>query len=234
MDQFERLKLQIKEDNLNKIKTTSVLIIGVGGVGSYALESLIRSGIENIIIVDNDTIDITNLNRQLMTLHSNIGKSKVDVWESRIKDINPNCKITKYKEFITKDNIDILFKNKIDYIVDACDTIETKKELIRQAIKRNIKIISSMGTGNKLDPSKLEIIDIRKTSYDPIAKILRKMIKDEKIKGKIPVVCSKEQSIKTNTNTISSNSFVPATSGLLITSYIINDIINKELIYEEK
>lgn len=234
MNQFERIKLQIKEDNLNKIKDTSVLIIGVGGVGSYALESLIRSGIGSVIIIDNDTIDITNLNRQLMTLHSNVGRNKIDVWEERIKDINPDCKVIKYKEFITKDNIDMLFDNKIDYIVDACDTIETKKELIRQAVKRNIKIISSMGTGNKLDPSKLEIIDIRKTSYDPIAKILRKMVKDERIKAKIPVVCSKEQSIKTNSSTISSNSFVPATSGLLITSYIINDIIDKELIYEEK
>lgn len=234
MDQFERLRLQVKEENLEKIKNTSVLIIGLGGVGSYALESLVRSGIGTLIIVDNDVVDITNLNRQMMSLNSNIGMKKVDVWESRIKDINPNCKVIKIDKFITKDNIDILFKENIDYIVDACDTIETKKELIRQSIKRNIKIISSMGTGNKLDPTKLEIIDIRKTSYDPIAKILRKMIKDEKINKKIPVICSKEQSIKTNSKIISSNSFVPATSGLLITSYIINDIIDKELIYEKK
>ena len=234
MDQFERLRLQIKEKNLEKIKNTSVLVIGLGGVGSYAVESLARSGIKTLIIVDNDIVDITNLNRQMMALNSNIGQKKTDVWESRIKDINPNCKVIKIDKFITKDNIDILFKENIDYIVDACDTIETKKELIRQSIKRNIKIISSMGTGNKLDPTKLEIIDIRKTSYDPIAKILRKMIKDEKINKKIPVICSKEQSIKINCKTISSNSFVPATSGLLITSYIINDIIDKELIYEEK
>ncbi len=234
MDQFERLRLQVKDENLEKIKNTSVLVIGLGGVGSYAVESLVRSGIKTLIIVDNDVIDITNLNRQMMSLNSNIGQKKTDVWESRIKDINPNCKVIKIDKFITKDNIDILFKENIDYIVDACDTIETKKELIRQSIKRNIKIISSMGTGNKLDPTKLEIIDIRKTSYDPIAKILRKMIKDEKINKKIPVICSKEQSIKTNSKIISSNSFVPATSGLLITSYIINDIIDKELIYEKK
>lgn len=234
MDQFERLRLQVKDENLEKIKNTSVLVIGLGGVGSYALESLVRSGIGTLIIVDNDVVDITNLNRQMISLNSNIGMKKVDVWESRIKDINPNCKVIKIDKFITKDNIDILFKENIDYIVDACDTIETKKELIRQSIKRNIKIISSMGTGNKLDPTKLEIIDIRKTSYDPIAKILRKMIKDEKINKKIPVICSKEQSIKTNSKIISSNSFVPATSGLLITSYIINDIIDKELIYEKK
>jgi tRNA A37 threonylcarbamoyladenosine dehydratase len=160
-----------------------------------------------------------------MTLHSNVGQNKVDVWESRIKDINPNIEVIKIKEFINKDNIDIIFNNKIDYLVDACDTIETKKELIRKCSKNNIKIISSMGMGNKLDPSQIEITDIRKTSYDPIAKIIRKMIKDEKISTKIPVVYSKEQPIKTNNKIISSNSFVPATAGLLCTSYIINDII---------
>lgn len=231
--ELERLRLQIKEANLDKIKNTTVLIIGLGGVGSYATESLTRSGIGRLIIIDNDKIDITNLNRQLMTLHSNIGEYKTDVWESRIKDINPNCKINKITDFITKDNINQLSNYSIDYIVDACDTIETKKELIRYAINNNIKIISSMGTGNKLDPSKLKIMDIRKTSYDPIAKILRKMVKDERIKTKIPVVCSDEVSIKTNSRTISSNSFVPATAGLLITSYIINDIIDKEIIYEK-
>lgn len=234
MDQFERLELQIKKQNLDIIKKTSVLIIGLGGVGSYALESLARSGIGRLIIIDNDIVDITNLNRQLMSLHSNIGKYKVDVWEERIKDINPNCEVIKIKSFITKENIKDLFTNKVDYVVDACDTIETKKELIRECSKRNIKLISSMGTGNKLDPSKLKIMDIRKTSYDPIAKILRKMVKDEKIKTKIPVICSTEQPINTSSNIISSNSFVPPVAGLLITSYIINDIIDKGIVYEEK
>lgn len=231
MDQFERIKLQIKEENYNKIKDLNILIIGLGGVGSYAVESLIRMGIENITIVDSDIIDITNLNRQLMTNHNNIGEYKADVIEKRIKSINPNCNITKINKFITKDNIEQLFKNKLDYIVDACDTIETKKYLIKCSIKHNIKIISCMGTGNKLDPSKLEIADIRKTSYDPIAKILRKMVIDEKIKAKIPVIYSKEVPIKTNSKTISSNSFVPATAGLLMTSYIINDVVDKEIIY---
>lgn len=232
MNEFERLKLQVKDSNLNTIKSTSVIIIGLGGVGSYALETLVRSGIENITIIDNDKVDITNLNRQLMTLHSNIGEYKVDVWENRIKDINPNCNVKKINEFITKDNINLI--GRANYLVDACDTIETKKELIRYSIKNNIKIISSMGTGNKLDPKKLEIIDIRKTSYDPIAKILRKMVKDERIKEKIPVVCSKEIPIKINSNIISSNSFVPSTAGILCTSYIINDIIDKGVIYENK
>lgn len=231
---LERLKLQVKEENVNKIINTTVLIVGLGGVGGYVVESLVRSGIGHIIIVDNDKIDITNLNRQIVSLHSNIGLFKTDAWESRIKDINPECIVTKITDFITKDNIDLIFREKIDYIVDACDTVLTKFELMKYASINNIKIISSMGTGNKLDPSKLEIMDIRKTSYDPIAKKLRKMVKDTKLKAKIPVVCSKEEAIKMSSKTISSNSFVPATAGLLITSYIINDIIDKELIYEEK
>lgn len=225
MNQLERLILQIGKENVEKIKNTVVAIIGLGGVGGYALESITRSGIGTIIIIDNDIIDITNLNRQLISTHQNIGQSKVDAWEERIKTINPDCKVIKIKEFITKDNFPIIFQNKINYFIDACDTVSTKKEIIKECTKRNIKIISSMGTGNKLDPSKLEIIDVRKTSYDPIAKIIRKMVKDEHIKAKIPVICSKEQPIKTNSTIISSNAFVPATAGLLCTSYIINDII---------
>jgi tRNA A37 threonylcarbamoyladenosine dehydratase len=234
MEQLQRLELQIKKQNIEKIKNSCILIVGLGGVGSYATESLVRSGIGKIIIVDKDVIDITNLNRQLMSLHSNIGEDKVEVWKKRINDINPNCEVIPIKSFITKENINDLFKYHIDYVVDACDTIETKKALVKECINRKIKIISSMGTGNKLDPSQLKIMDIRKTSYDPIAKILRKMFKDEKIKEKYPVVCSFEKPIKIESKTISSNSFVPATSGLLITSYIINDIIDKEVIYEKK
>ena len=223
--ELERLRLQVKEDNIKKIKNTTVLVVGLGGVGSYATESLTRAGIGKLIIIDNDKIDITNLNRQLMTLHSNIGEYKTDVWDSRIKDINPNCEVIKITDFLTTDNIDIISKYKIDYIVDACDTIMTKKELIRYAVSNNIKIISSMGTGNKLEPSKLKIIDIRKTSYDPIAKILRKYVVDNKINSKVTVVSSTEQPKKVE-GTISSISYVPSVAGILLTSYVINDIIN--------
>ncbi|MBR1376642.1 MAG: tRNA threonylcarbamoyladenosine dehydratase [Bacilli bacterium] len=210
-------------DKINLIKEKSVLIIGLGGVGGYALETLVRAGIGKVIIVDNDTIDITNLNRQIISTKSNIGLKKVDEWEKRIKDINPNVEVVKYDLFITEDNIDMLFKDKIDYVVDACDTINTKKAIIRICLKNKIKFITSMGTGNKLDPSKITIEDIRKTSYDPIAKILRKMVKDEKIKEKIMVVSSKEEpKIKGKVGSIS---YVPATAGLYITSYIINDIL---------
>lgn len=225
MDELSRLELLIGNENINKIKNTTVLIIGLGGVGSFALESLVRNGIGKIIIVDNDIIDITNLNRQLMSLQSNIGKYKTEVWKSRILNINPNCVVKKITEFINKDNINELFQENIDYIVDACDTIEVKKELIRQSKKRQIKLISAMGTGNKMDPSRLKIMDIRKTSYDPIAAILRKMVRDEKIKGDVMVVCSDEQRIKLETTTIGSNCLVPSVAGILCASYIINDIM---------
>ena len=224
MDQFDRIKLLIG-DKFDNIKSKKVLIIGLGGVGSYAVEALIRSGIENITIVDSDKIEITNLNRQLMTYQNNIGNYKTDEIEKRILDINPKVKVKKVTEFITLDNINKLFNDKYDYIIDACDTITIKLELIRISKKINIKLISCMGTGNKMDPSKLKIIDIRKTKYDKIAKIVRKMVKDEKISGKVMVVCSDEEGYTKVSNTIPSNSFVPATAGLLCASYVINDIV---------
>lgn len=224
MSQFERLELLVN-DKIKEIYNKKVLVIGLGGVGSYAVEALVRSGIQNITIVDNDTISLSNLNRQLMTYHNNIGKFKTDEIEKRILDINPNCKINKINKFITIDNINSLFNEDFDYIVDACDTISVKLELIRISKQKNIKLISCMGTGNKMDPSKLKIMDIRKTSYDPIAKIIRKMVKDERIKGKVMVICSDEVSYTKVTNIIPSNSFVPATAGLLCASYVINDIV---------
>lgn len=224
MSQFERFELLVK-DKINDIKTKKVLVVGLGGVGSYAVEALIRSGISDITIVDNDTISITNLNRQLMTYQNNIGKYKTDEIEKRILSINPKCKIKKITKFITLDNINELFNDDYDYIVDACDTVTIKLELIRISKRKNIKLISCMGTGNKMDPTKLKIIDIRKTSYDPLAKIIRKMIKSEKINGKVMVVCSDEVGYTKVKDIIPSNSFVPAVAGLLCASYIINDIV---------
>ena len=224
MNQFERLELLI-HDKINDIYNKTVLIIGLGGVGSYAVEALVRSGISNLIIVDNDTISLTNLNRQLMSYHTNIGNFKTDEIEKRILSINPSANITKITEFIDMNNINKLFEKHIDYVVDACDTLMVKLELIRICKRENIKLISSMGTGNKMDPSKLKIMDIRKTSYDPLAKRIRKMVKDEKINGKVMVVCSDEKGKVKIEKEIPSNSFVPATAGLLCASYIINDIV---------
>lgn len=225
MDVFVRLKLLVGEKKFKKINESSVLVLGLGGVGSYAVEALVRSGIGKIILVDKDIIDVTNLNRQLMSLVSNIGQNKTDVFEKRIKDINPDCQIIKITDKITNDNINLLFENNPTYIIDACDTIETKKALIRECLNRNIKFISSMGTGNKINPSLLKIVDIRKTNYDPIARIIRKMVKDENLKGKITVICSSEKPVKREGKTIASNAFVPSTAGLLCTSYVINDIV---------
>ena len=181
-----------KQHKLKKLSNKSVLILGCGGVGGYVIESLARSNIGTLILVDYDDIEVSNINRQIIALNSNIGKSKVDAFEERIKDINSDCKILKVKEFINIDNLQELFKFKIDYLVDACDTVSTKKAIIKECLKRKIGFISCMGTGNKLDPSKLEIVDIRKTTNDPLARIIRKYVKDENIKEKVIVLSSRE------------------------------------------
>jgi len=226
MEQLQRLELMIG-DKINNIINTKVLVLGLGGVGSYAVEALVRSGIGSIVLVDYDNIDITNLNRQLMTTHENIGKSKTSVLEARIKSINPNCQVETISNKITTDNIEDVYNKNVDYIIDACDTLDVKKNLILNWKHKNIKLISCMGTGNKFDPTRLKIIDIRKTSYDPIAKILRKFIIEKKINYKVMVVSSDEKPLNIS-NPIGSNAFVPATAGLLCASYVINDIIKEK------
>lgn len=225
---FSRLERIINIEGIDILKSKCVLIIGLGGVGGYALESLVRSGIGKVIIVDFDKIDVTNINRQIVALDSTVGEYKVDVFESRIKDINPLCEVIKIKEFIDKDNIDLLFKYDIDYLIDACDTVNTKKAIIMECLSRGIKFISSMGTGNKLDPSQLEIIDIRKTVNDPLARIMRKFIKDSNIKDKILVLSSKELPIKTCDGKLGSSMFVPSSAGILMASYIVRKFIKKQ------
>ena len=221
----DRIIKLIGNDSYNKIKSTSVCVVGLGGVGGYVVEGLVRSGIGNIIIVDYDTIDISNLNRQLISNNSNLSLFKVDEFEKRIKLINPNCKVIKVNIKLDASNIDSLFCYKFDYLVDACDTIIVKELLIKNCLEKGIGIISSMGTGNKLKASLLEITDLRKTSYDPIAKKLRKYVVDNKIKGKIPVVYSKEQGNRFS-GSIPSMVFVPAVAGMLCANYVVNDIIN--------
>ena len=201
--EWSRTEILLK-DKVDIVQNKTILVIGVGGVGGYVVESLARLGLKKLIIVDGDIIDITNINRQIIALHSTIGKSKVEVFKERILDINPSCDVTITNKFLKKEDIDILITNEIDYVVDACDTVEVKKEIIRVCNNKNIKFISSMGTGNKLNPLKFEIIDIRKTEYDPLAKVIRKMVKEEKIKCKVPVVCSKEAPIKNDSNVVAS------------------------------
>lgn len=219
---FEKTELIIGKENIEKIKNASILLVGVGGVGGYAFESLLRVGVGTIIIVDNDTFDETNLNRQLHATKETINLNKIDVLEKHASSIG-NTKIIKINKFLTKENIKEIFKYKVDYVVDAIDSMDAKKELIRYCLKNRLKIISSMGMGGKIDASKIKIMKIKDTSYDPIAKEIRKMIRNEKLSDKLIVVSSEEKAVITSP--IGSISYVPAIAGLLCTNYIINDII---------
>lgn len=221
---FSRLESLIGFDSLEKIKQKRVLVLGIGGVGGYVAEALVRSGISKIVIVDYDIVDITNINRQIIALNSTLGKKKVDVLEQRLKDINPELEIKTFDLFFDSKTKDKILDNNLDFIIDCCDSLESKKLIIKEALIRKIDIISSMGTANKLDPSLLEIVDIRKTYNDPLARKIRKFIKDEKINQKIMVLSSKEVPIK-NGKILGSNSFVPSSAGLLIASYVIRKII---------
>lgn len=224
----DRILKILSKENLEKIKNLSILIVGVGGVGGYALESLVRSGVKNITIIDKDTVDETNLNRQIISLNTNIGKNKVDVAKDRMLSINSNLNINTIDTFLIKDNLEAILSNlTVDYIIDACDTISTKIELIKYAKTNNINIITCLGTGNRLNPEDLTITTLDKTYNDPLGKVLRKELKDLGIKGKVTVCWSKELPIKTGDRTPGSMVFVPASAGLLISSYIIRKTIEK-------
>lgn len=221
---FDRTIKLIGEDNFKRIQEVVVAVIGLGGVGGYVTEGLVRSGVKKFVVVDYDTIDISNLNRQVIAKSDNIAALKVDEIERRILSINPGCEVIKLRIKLDKDNIDTLFTYSFDYLIDACDDIMVKELLIKNCLDKDIKIISSMGTGNKLNPSELEIVDIRKTSYDPIARKIRKFLKDNNITKKVPVVYSKEKRDSFR-GSIPSMVFVPATAGLLMANYVIKDII---------
>jgi len=221
---FERLELLIGKEKVEKLNNTRILIIGLGGVGGILAETLVRNGIEDIVLIDNDKIDITNKNRQIIALDSTLNKYKTEVLKDRILDINKDCKVEIINDFIDKNNIDLLFNKPVDYVIDACDTVSTKILIIKECLKRNIKVISSMGMGKKLDLSKLKIMDIRKTSYDKLAKVVRKKLKDDGINEKIMVLSSDEEPIDTKEN-IGSYSPLTSYAGLLIADYVIKDII---------
>ena len=228
MLKFSRLSKVIGEESVELLSQKCVLVLGCGGVGGYTCEALVRSNIGRIIIVDFDIIDESNLNRQIIALESTIGLKKVDVLEKRLKDINSSCEVIKIDKFIDCNNLDELFKFDIDYFVDACDTVRTKKAIIDKCLARKIKFISCMGTGNKLDPTKLEIIDIRKTVNDPLARIIRKYVKDKKINSKVLVLSSTEVPVKIGESTPGSTAFVPSCAGLIIASYIIGELIKEK------
>lgn len=221
---FERLITLIGEDNVNKLKKANVLIVGLGGVGGYALETLVRSGIYNLTIVDGDIVELSNLNRQIISKRNVIGRPKVLVAQARTLEINPDVNLKVINQFISNDNFSLLNIDSFDYVIDACDDLNLKMLLIKNADK--YKLISSMGTANKMDITRFKITTIDKTSYDPLAKIIRKKIKEEKIRTKFKVVSSDEKVMK-NGAKLGTIAYMPAVSGLLCASYVINDIINK-------
>lgn len=221
---FERLITLIGEDDVNKLKKANVLIVGLGGVGGYALETLVRSGIYNLTIVDGDIIELSNLNRQIISKRDVIGRPKALVAQARTLEINPDVNLKVINQFISDDNFSLLNIDSFDYVIDACDDLNLKMLLIKNADK--YKLISSMGTANKMDMTRFKITTIDKTSYDPLAKIIRKKIKEEKIRTKFKVVSSDEKVMK-NGAKLGTIAYMPAVSGLLCASYVINDIINK-------
>ena len=225
-----RTELLIGKDNIQKLANSKVIIYGIGGVGSFVVEGLVRAGIEHIILVDNDVIAPSNLNRQIHATISNIGKSKVDCMKERILSINPKVNVDTYKPQDLENGEEMLIENTIDYVVDAVDTITTKLKLIQKAKGKQVPIISCMGTGNKLDPTKFEIADIYKTSVCPLAKVMRKELKKRGIQ-ELKVLYSKEEPIKHDmeSRTPASISFVPSVAGMIIAGEVIKDIIkNKE------
>lgn len=228
MEKYARLEKVIGKDKVDDLGQKCVLVIGCGGVGGYVCEALARSNIGRLIIVDFDVVDGTNINRQIIALESTIGQKKVDVLEKRLKDINPNLDVVKIDSFIGVDNIEVLFKDKLDYLVDACDSIKTKLALIDECLKRKIPFVSSMGTGNKLDPTKLDVVDIRKTVNDPLARIIRKYVKDKKIKDKVMVLSSTEVPVKTGERTPGSTAFVPGAAGLILASFVVRNLIKEK------
>lgn len=222
---LSRLESLIGKENIEKIKKTKVLVLGLGGVGGYTVESLVRSGISNITLVDGDTIKPSNINRQIIVNRWNYNRYKTKEWKKRIKRINPEAVVNIINTHITEENMEVLFSDNYDYIVDACDTSKVKIKLISECNSRGIKLVSSMGTANKLDATKIIITTLDKTETDPLAKKIRQELSKnhqrDLMKG-VTVVTSTESPI--NNTMLGSTAYVPAVAGLYITNYIINDI----------
>ncbi|MEG0918367.1 MAG: tRNA threonylcarbamoyladenosine dehydratase [Anaerovoracaceae bacterium] len=216
----------IGEEGINLLKKSKVIVFGIGGVGGYIIEALARTGVGHIAIVDNDTVDKSNINRQIIALNSTIGLNKTDVMESRIKDIDATIVVEKINMFYLPEKNDKINFDKYDYIVDAIDTVAAKINIIEMAKKNGVKVISSMGTGNKMNPEMLEIADISKTSVCPLAKAIRKELRRRNIKD-VKVLFSKEEPV-VRANPPGSIAFVPAVAGLVIAGEVVKDLIKWE------
>ncbi len=230
---YERTRMILGNEAIDKLKEASVIIFGIGGVGSFVSEAVARAGVGKITLVDNDKVSLTNINRQIVALNSTVGKMKTEVMAERIKDINPECDVKCVNEFILYDNINDVINEKFDYCVDAVDTVTAKLAIIMKCNELNIPVISSMGTGNKLNPEMLEVADIYKTSVCPLAKVMRKELKARGVKS-LKVCYSKEEPVtplesKEVTNkrsTPGSISFVPSVAGLIIGGEVVKGIVN--------
>ncbi|GIP16878.1 tRNA threonylcarbamoyladenosine dehydratase [Paenibacillus montaniterrae] len=243
LHQFSRTELAIGPEGLEKMRNSTVAVLGIGGVGSLAAEALARTGVGRIILIDKDVVDITNINRQIHALTTTIGQPKAELMRERIKLINPECDAIALRMFYTEETYEKLFEYKLDYVVDASDTIIYKVHLIKECLKRNIPIISSMGAANKMDPTRFRVADISKTHTDPIARVVRTKLRKEGIKKGVKVVFSDEEPIKPREDVTqrivpenapeirkaqqppSSNAFVPSVAGLVMVSAVVKDLL---------
>ena len=234
INEFSRTELLLGTDGMERLKKASVMVFGIGGVGSHCVEALARSGVGTLILIDNDTVSLTNINRQSIALHSTEGRYKTEVMKEKISDICPEIRVRTYERFVLTDNLGDILDERPDYIIDAIDTVTAKLTLVCEAQKRGIPIISSMGTGNKLHPEMFEITDITKTSVCPLCKVMRKELKNRGI-GHLKVVYSKEKPIDTSGRDTGEDagvrrsipgsiSFTPPVAGLLIAGEVIREL----------
>lgn len=232
VNQFSRTELLIGKENMDRLKNARVAVFGIGGVGGHTVEALARSGVGTLDLIDNDTVALTNLNRQIIALHSTVGRDKVEVAKERVLDINPDAVVNIYKTFYLPETADQFDFTQYDYVVDAIDTVTGKLQLVEEANRAGVPIISSMGAGNKLDPTAFEVADISKTSVCPLAKVMRRELKKRGI-HKLKVVYSKEKAITPIGTTEEdvqkrqipgSNAFVPSVVGLIIAGEVIKDL----------
>lgn len=245
LHRYSRTELVIGPEGLEKLWNTTVCVLGMGGVGSFAVEALARSGVGRLILVDKDVVDVTNINRQLPALTHTVGQEKAELMAQRVKEINPDIEVITLRMFYLEETKESIFEYKPDYVVDAIDTISAKISLIVECHKRNIPIISSMGAANKIDPTQFRVMDISKTKVDPIAKIIRRKLKDYGIYKGVNVVCSLEQPRKPreeiteqivpqavkegeaprkSKNPPASLAYVPSVAGLILASVVVRDI----------
>ncbi|WP_407384839.1 ThiF family adenylyltransferase [Ruminococcus sp.] len=237
INEFSRTELLLGADGMKKLKQARVAVFGIGGVGGYAVEALARSGVGALDLIDHDVISLTNLNRQIIALHSTVGQPKVEVAAARIADINPGCTVRTYRTFYTPDTAAQFDFSLYDYIIDAIDTVTGKLALVMQAKAAATPIISSMGTGNKLDPTALEVADLADTTFCPLARIMRKELRRRGIEH-LKVVYSREEAITPRGESEEpspgrrsipgSTAFVPSAAGLILAGEVIKDIIQRE------